>query len=229
MYTRQNNEMVAIVIPAYNEEQHISDVVRTLRQHYSDALVVVVDDCSRDATCVQAQAAGAVVLRHIVNRGQGAALRTGTRYALENGAHYIAHFDADGQFAAPDIARAVEVLRRNEADVVFGSRFLPGSRANLPAFKQRIIMPLAQAFNRLLGVRLSDPQAGFRVLTRTAAERIGWQHDKMAHCSEIQQAVCRSGLRVQEIPITVTYHEYGQRFSGGFKIIGDIFFGAFTK
>lgn len=221
--------MLAIIIPAYNEARRISKVLQELERGYPDALLVVVDDCSDDATVEQARTAKAAVLRQVVNRGQGAALRTGTRYALEQGADYIAHFDADGQFAAADIARAVATLEHNEADVVFGSRFLTGAQANVPPFKRYVIMPLAQLFNRLLGIRLSDPQTGFRVLNRTAAERVNWQHDRMAHCSEIQQAVFAAGLRVKEIPITVTYHEYGQRFAGGFKIVSDILFGTFTK
>jgi len=221
--------MLAIIIPAYNEAERIGAVVTTLRHSYADALVVVVDDCSTDETGIRARAAGAVVLRHFINRGQGASLRTGTRWALAHGAEYLAHFDADGQFAPTDIASAMEVLQKGTADMVFGSRFLPGALANVPPAKQRVIMPLARAFNRLLGVRLSDPQTGFRVMTHVAAERIHWQHDRMAHCSEIQQAVATAGLRVAEIPITVTYYEYGQRLSGGFKIISDIVFGTFTK
>jgi glycosyltransferase involved in cell wall biosynthesis len=221
--------MLAVIIPAYNEARHITAVITGLVQAYPHALIVVVDDCSADDTYALAKAAGATVLRHVVNRGQGAALRTGTRYALNQGARTIAHFDADGQFHAHDIARAVAVLESGEADVVFGSRFLADSRANMPRAKRYIIMPLAQLFNRGLGVRLSDPQAGFRAFTASAAARITWQHDKMAHCSEIQHVVFAQRLRVQEIPITVTYHEYGQRFSGGFKIISDILFGTFTK
>lgn len=221
--------MLAIIIPAYNEEQRVGNVVHELKRQHADALVVVVDDCSRDRTYDVARAAGATALRHVVNRGQGAALRTGTCYALERGAEYLVHFDADGQFVAADISRAVAVLEQGEADIVFGSRFLAGARANLPPVKRYVIMPLGRLFNRLLGIRLSDPQAGFRAFTRTAAERLQWQQDRMAHCSEIQRAAFQAGLRVREIPITVIYHEYGQRLSGGFRIISDILFGTFTK
>lgn len=222
--------MLAIVIPAYNEAARIAPVLRALSAAYPAALLVVVDDCSADKTWEEARQEGVTVLRHITNRGQGAALRTGTRYALQQGATYIAHFDADGQFHAEDIQRAVALLERNEADIVFGSRFAQGARAaTMPFIKRHVIMPLARLFNRVLGVRLSDPQAGFRVATRDAFQAISWQHDQMAHCSEIQQVVFNRDLRVREIPITVTYHEYGQRFAGGFKIVGDIFFGAFTK
>lgn len=209
------------VIPAYNENKHIISTVEGARPLVDET--VVVDDGSSDNTAVLARRAGATVLRHIVNRGQGAALRTGTDYALKSGAGVIVHFDADGQFLSGEIDAIVEPIRQGEADAVFGSRFLTKG-SNMPKFKRAVIMPLARLVNRIfLNVRLTDPQCGFRALSRSGAEKIRWYQDGMAHCSEILYAAGRSGLRLKEVPVTVIYHRYGQRFWGGVKILKDLF------
>lgn len=215
------------VIPAYNEADSISQVLQDTKPHVDQ--IVVVDDGSRDDTFSLAQAQGVIVLHHATNRGQGAALRTGTIYALRNGADIIVHFDADGQFLPEDIAEVVAPLKSREADVVFGSRFL-GKKSNMPFVKKFLIMPLARAVNKyLFGVTMTDPQSGFRAFDRAAALRFAWQQDGMAHASEILHSVCKAKLRIKEVPITVIYHEFGQRLSGGFKILKDLFIAKLIK
>jgi len=211
---------IACIIPAYNEEKNIVTAIQEVQPFVDE--VVVVDDGSSDQSASLAQAAGATVLRHIINRGQGAALRTGTQYALETGADIIIHFDADNQFHAEEIPSLLEPLRHQEADAVLGSRFLE-KRSQLPWDKRYIIMPLARLVNRLFfGVRLSDPQSGFRALSRKTASQIQITNDGMAHCSEILYQLFKYRQRIKEVPITVTYHHYGQKFSGGLKIISDL-------
>jgi glycosyltransferase involved in cell wall biosynthesis len=210
-----------VVIPAYNEAEHLAAVVKAVLAVVDT--VVVVDDCSKDQTSQVARQAGAHVLRFMINRGQGAALRAGTHWALEQGADIIVHFDADGQFRPQDIKPALVPIVKGQADVVFGSRFLDNQTA-MPWTKKQVIMPLARLVNRIFfGVRLSDPQSGFRVLSASAATRLNWRQDRMAHCSEILALTHRLGLRVQEVPIKVIYHEYGQKIGGGFKIMADLF------
>ncbi|MFH1253229.1 MAG: glycosyltransferase family 2 protein [Candidatus Uhrbacteria bacterium] len=212
---------IVVVIPAYNESRWIFEVVKNvLAAGYE---VVVVDDCSKDNTADLAEKAGAIVLRHIINRGQGAALRTGTHWALENGGEIIVHFDADGQFRVEDIARVVKPLLDEKADVVFGSRFLD-STTKMPWLKQYFIYPLARLVNRaLFDVKLTDPQSGFRAFTVAVGRQLEWRQDRMAHASEILSLVVGERWRAIEVPITVIYHEFGQKFSGGFKILKDIF------
>lgn len=211
---------IVCVIPAYNEAKNIAKVVAGVRRAVDE--VIVIDDCSRDDTSPLAAAAGAIVLRHPINRGQGAALQTGNDYALKNGADIIVHFDADDQFLAAEISDMVAPIIKNEADIVFGSRFL-GKKANLPAMKKYVIMPLAKAFNRIFfGIKLSDPQNGFRALSRYAAEKIKIANREMAHASEIQAKAFKNKLRIAEVPVTVIYHHFGQKFSGGLKVIGDL-------
>lgn len=218
---------IVCVIPAWNEEKNIGAVVADVKRWIAD--IVVVDDGSRDQTAEVALAKGALVLRHPINRGQGAALRTGTQYALENGADVIVHFDADGQFVAEEILAAAAPVVDGETEMVFGSRFLDKEH-NLPPLKKRLILPLARLFNRFfLGVKFNDPQNGFRVLSAQAARKLDWRQDKMAHCSEILWLTKKLDINYREVGVTVRYTEFGQRMSGGWRIIKDLFLDRLIK
>jgi glycosyltransferase involved in cell wall biosynthesis len=221
------DKKVAIVIPAWNEAERLPDVLAELGSGpYS---VIVVDDGSSDGTAEIAADRGAIVLRHIINRYQGAALRTGTRYAVDQGFDIVIHFDADGQFRAQDIPAVIEPLVTGRADIVFGSRFLDATTA-MPAFKRKVIMPIARAVNYFFyGIRMTDPQSGFRAFTAASFKDIEWRQDGMAHCSEILHLAHRRGLRIVEVPITVIYHEFGQKFSAGFSILKDLFLARFIN
>jgi len=214
------------VIPALNEEITIGAVVAKVKPLVTE--VVVVDDGSSDRTREFAAAAGATVLAHPLNRGQGAALATGNEYALSRGAEIIFHFDADGQFSAADIPAVLAPLLAGVADVVLGSRFLE-KKSNLPALKEKVFMPIARLVNLVLfGAVLTDPQSGFRAATAAAWEKISINQDGMAHCSEIIAKIFKNKLRVVEVPITVHYHDFGQRFGGGVKIIKDLLLAKLT-
>lgn len=208
-----------LVIPAYNEAKNIQAVLRAVLPCYPN--VVVVDDGSSDNTSELVKAFDVNSLRHATNRGQGAALRTGTKFAFANGADAVVHFDADGQFLVEDVAAALELIRKGESDIVFGSRFI-GRTTKMPWFKEFVIMPVARLVNRLFfGINLTDPQSGFRAFNARAFDKILWQHDGMAHCTEILHRASGSDLVIREVPITVIYHDFGQRLSGGFKIVKD--------
>lgn len=208
------------IIPAFNVSRHMAAVVQAVRPVVDE--IVIINDGSSDETGAIADTLGVTVIHHPLNRGQGAALKTGTEYALSHGADIIVHFDADGQFQASDIEKVITPLREGKADIVFGSRFLDSTTV-LPWAKRVIIMSVARCINRwLFNINLTDPQSGFRAFNRKAGELIDWQQDRMAHCSEILIEAHRHPLRITEVPITVHYHEFGQRFSGGFKILRDL-------
>jgi polyprenyl-phospho-N-acetylgalactosaminyl synthase len=212
---------IFVVIPAYNEARWIAKVVEGVKK--AGYQTVVVDDCSKDETAALAGKAGAVVLHHVINRGQGAALRTGTNWSFENGADFVVHFDADGQFRVEDIARLVKPLTEGQAEVVFGSRFLDNT-TKLPWIKRHLIMPVARLVNRLFfGVKLTDPQSGFRAFNAAVGQKLNWRQDRMAHASEILALVAQNRWQVLEVPITVIYHEFGQNFFGGVNLLKDIF------
>lgn len=217
---------VYIVIAAFNEADVIGEVVADLLGDYPN--VVVVDDGSDDHTADQAGKAGAVVLRHMINRGQGAALQTGLTYALQQGASYIVTFDADGQHDKADLPKLLHPLRSEEADVCLGSRFLEdGSAVPLP---RRVVLWLAVLFTRVTsGLRLSDAHNGLRAFSRAAAEHIDLRLDRMAHASEVLDQIRSSGARFQEIPVRIRYTEYsmakGQHGSAAFRIAWDYLVG----
>lgn len=208
------------VIPAYNEAKHIKEVILTVRP-YVDELIIV-DDCSGDNTFAIAKGEDVIALRHLVNRGQGAALQTGNQYALSRGADIIIHFDADNQFQASEIPELLRPILEGKAEAVTGSRFL-SKKSKLPKLKEYVIMPLARFVNRVFfNIRLSDPQSGFRVLSRKAALGLDIKNDGMAHCSEIMHQLHKNNIVIQEVPITVIYHEFGQKLSGGIRIVKDM-------
>lgn len=198
---------VLVVIPAFNEAAAIEAVVRDVRA--AGHAVVVVDDGSRDRTGAVALRAGATVLRHPVNRGQGAAIQTGLRYAVEQGAAFVATFDADGQHEVAAIDRMVSALEASGADVALGSRFLGGTEGMTAS--RRFLLQLAIRFTTVTeGVRLTDAHNGLRVLRGAAAARIRLRHDGMAHASEFVEQIRKLGLRYLEVPVMVRYTEYSR-------------------
>jgi len=194
---------VIALIPAYNEASRIAAAVRDARS-FANA-VVVVDDCSRDRTGDVAREAGAVVLRHVINRGQGAALQTATEYALSAlKADVVVHFDADGQMAGSEIPTMVEPILHGEADVVLGSRFL-GKESNMP-FTRWAANRLARLFTLMIsGIGLTDTHNGFRALSRKAAQELTITLDRMAHASQVLDLIKVKRLRYVERPVTITY------------------------
>jgi glycosyltransferase involved in cell wall biosynthesis len=213
---------VWVVIAAYREAAVIADVVRPLVETgYS---VVVVDDGSPDHTAQRARDAGADIVRHAINRGQGAALQSGLRYALRRGARIVVTFDADGQHSAADIPRLVRPIAEGTADIVLGSRFLEHA-ASVPAAR-RLLLRLAVAFTGVMsGVRLTDAHNGLRALSRRAAEKIDLQLDRMAHASEIIDQLARTALPLVEVSVAVQYTAYslekGQRAGNAARIVWD--------
>lgn len=227
--------MIFVVVPAYNEEKNIGRVVRGLFgvEHglaridsgFTRMRVVMVDDGSEDKTAAEAKTAGAEVVQHKINRGQGAALQTGDEYALKNGAEIVVHFDADGQFNPADILPAITKIKNGECEAVFGSRFLD-SRSKIPFFKRYFVFPLGRWLNNFLtGAKLTDVHNGFRVFSRSALEKIEITQDGMAHNTEITARVKKSGLKFLECPTEVVYSEYGQGIGGGLKILWDLIIG----
>lgn len=208
-----------IVIAAYNEGRVIGDVVRRVRETYPN--VVVVDDASTDNTAAEAGAAGAVVLEHLINRGQGAALKTGIVYALRQGAECLVTYDADGQHDPKDLPAMVAPIAAGEVDIVLGSRFLRDG-SNVPPLR-RMVLRLGIAFTRFFShIRVTDTHNGFRAMNRLAAEKIRIVQDRMSHASEILDEVVHHHLRYTEVPVTITYSYYskekGQSSIAMFKI-----------
>lgn len=212
-----------VVIPAFNEAEVICSVVAGVRERFSN--IVVVDDCSSDETSDCAMAGGAIVLRHPINLGQGAALQTGLRFALAHGATLVVTFDADGQHRVEDIDVLIRRQTETGADLVVGSRFL-GSATNIPTLR-RAVLKMAVGFTTVTtGVRLTDAHNGLRLFTRRAAKLLRIRQNRMAHASEIISQAGALKLSVAEAPVTIVYTEYslrkGQKLSNAVNILAEL-------
>jgi glycosyltransferase involved in cell wall biosynthesis len=217
---------IFIIIPCFNEQETIAQVVNSVKDF---GRVVVIDDGSTDQSFRRAKAAGVKVLRHLINRGQGAALETGNRWALKNGAEIAIHFDSDGQHQAGEIPKLIEPIVKGEAEIVFGSRFL-NKNHNMPWLKKWLILKPAVKFqNFLLGTNLSDAHNGFRALSRAALKKIRLTQDGMAHASEIVEQAVKAELPYVEIPVNIIYNDFGQGWLSGLKILKDLIFGKLNK
>jgi polyprenyl-phospho-N-acetylgalactosaminyl synthase len=219
-----------IVVPAYNEQSTIQQVVAALIRFSPN--VIVIDDCSTDLTAIRAGAAGARVLHHPINLGQGASLQTGIEFALQSRASHIVTFDADLQHRAEDIPSLLEALRRAGADFALGSRFLGGA-TNID-LSRRMLLKAAVLFTRLTtGLRLTDVHNGMRAMTRRGARALRIRQNRMAHASEILQQIARSRLPYVEVPVTVEYTPYskakGQRLSNSVNIVLELLTGALQR
>lgn len=198
-----------VVIPAYNEGPAIAAVVAGLRR-LGYGRICVVDDGSGDSTAACAAGAGAHVLRHVVNLGQGAALQTGIDYVLMRDADFVCTFDADGQHVPESLETMLEALHQTGADVVLASRFL-GRAVDMPA-SRRMLLKAALLFTRLHArLPVTDTHNGLRLFTRRAAQTIHIHEPGMAHASEILHQIGRAKLRFVEVPVTIYYTEYTRR------------------
>jgi len=210
-----------IVIPAYNEEATVAQVVRDAIR-VADA-VVVVDDGSRDRTSALAAEAGAIVVRHAVNRGLGGALGTGIAAAVKLGADAVVTMDADGQHRAADAARIFERIGQGDVDFVIGSRMLAGAEGQSKMPIHRVLFnAVGNTLTYLLfGVWVTDSQSGLRGLSRTAAEGVDLRTNGMEVSSEFIKEARERRWRKAEIAIPAIYTEYslskGQSFLVGVK------------
>lgn len=214
---------VWVVIPAYNEDRMIGKVVDDVRRIFAN--VVVIDDASTDDTTLKAKSAGAHVVRHPINLGQGAALQTGFVYALTAGALHIVTFDADGQHHIEDVPVMLERLASSGVDIALGSRFL--GQAIGMSRGRRWLLQAATLFTKITtGLSLSDCHNGLRVLTAEAARALNIRQNRMAHASEILNGIRAHHLTYIEVPVTISYTDYsrekGQTFGDAFVICRDL-------
>lgn len=217
------NDDVWVVIPLYNEAQVIAEVVRGLRPTFPN--IVCIDDGSRDGSGAIAEAAGARIVRHPINLGQGAALQTGFEYALERDARYVVTFDADGQHRVEDALAMVRRSRDEDLAIVFGSRFLD-DRTNPGILKKIVLKTAVWVTNVTTRTRLTDAHNGLRVIREDALRKIKLRQDRMAHGTEIVVQLGKTGLPYAEQPVEVIYTDYskakGQSLLNSVNILIDL-------
>ena len=213
-----------VIIPLYNEEQVIADVIAQVLTAFEQ--VVCIDDGSSDHSADLAAKAGARVVRHPMNLGQGAALQTGFDYALSDPAMaYVLTFDADGQHQIADAVGMVDRLRAGEAEVVFGSRFL--DERSKPSFGKKMVLRAAVGYTNLTThTRLTDAHNGLRAIHRPVLEQIQITQNGMALASELVAQIGASKASYVEHPVHILYSDYskskGQSLWNSINILAEL-------
>lgn len=204
---------VYIIIPAYNEGKRILDVIKKVREYAKN--IVVVDDGSKDNTYNIAKKTSVDVLKHIINLGKGAALKTGCDYAIKKGAKKLVVMDADGQHDPSEIPNFIKNL--NNVDIVFGYRTLK---------KMPLILKVGNWFinestKLLYGLDLRDTQGGYRAFRSNCYKKIRWRANDYSMESEMIANVGKHRLRYKEVPVKTIYEDKykGTTVLDGIKIV----------
>jgi len=201
---------ILVVIPAYNEGENVGAVVSRVPDRVCGlaTTVLVVDDGSDDGTAEAAEAAGAVVAKHLRNRGGGAALRTGYALAQEAGAAMVVTLDADGQHLPEEMPHLVRPIVQGRADAVNGSRTLGSADPN--TFSRELGL---RVFNRVLSTvtrtDITDCSSGYRAIKTEMLAKLDLRQEQF-HASEWLIEAVKRGLRLEEVPITVARRMHGE-------------------
>jgi len=213
---------VCIVIPVFNESMVIAHVIQDIKE-FGYNRIIVVDDGSRDETCKKSKMEGVIALRHKINRGKGAAVKTGITAATLLDAEIIVTIDGDGQHNPADIEKLITPILDGTADVVLGSRLL--TTKDMPFFKV-IANKIGNLVTLLFyGLHVSDSQSGFRAYSKYATSKIDTKADKYEYDSKVLREIKNNRLRYIEVPVDVRYTEYSmgkahkQGFVNGIKTL----------
>lgn len=225
MTQQRNYDDTWLVVPCYNEGPVIGDVLRNALQTFPN--IVAVNDGSVDNSAADIHAAGAHLVNHPVNLGQGAAIQTGVEYArAQPGAKFFVTFDADGQHQVHDVVRMVERLRTEPVDIIVGTRFADGAATdNVPWIKRLVLKTVVLLSPRSRRLGLTDAHNGLRAFNAKVAAEMNIRMNGMSHASEIVTMMDHHGWRVAEEPVDILYTDYsmskGQSLVNGVNILAD--------
>ena len=195
---------LAVVIPAHNEEKNIREVILGVKKYTNN--IIIVDDGSKDNTYLMAKEAAndILVLRHKINLGKGAAVKTGCEAALKLGAEAIAIMDADGQHLPEDVMKLVEKLEKEDLDIVFGVRAINKKMPVLTFLGNRFLTKMS---NLLSGLSLADTQSGLKVFRASVYQKIAWQASDYSLETEIIIRTSKKKLKYSQLPIQTIYKD----------------------
>lgn len=215
---------VLIVIPAYNEEKNISSLLETIRKKMSEVDILVIDDGSTDCTARVAEKAGALVMKLPFNIGYGAALQTGFKYALMKRYQYVVQMDADGQHDPDSIKALLDEIRKEDVDVVIGSRFFGNKEYKAPFVRRTGIYIFGKIASIITGQSSTDPTSGFQALNRDAVRFYASPYYPADYPdADVIIMLHRAGLRIREIPVTMHARKEGKSMHSGLKPLYYIF------
>ena len=195
---------ILVLIPAFNEEGRVGEVIKGVRKFLGQSAILVVDDGSSDRTAHVSCEEGAVVVSHPFNLGVGTALQTGYKYAVQEGFKYVIQLDADGQHPPEFLPAFTSKLKETEADLIVGSRFLPGSEERMSAIRRAGNKLFARILSFLINETLTDPTSGYRALKSTVLQFcVQDQYAFDYPDADFLLTIHRSGFRIEEIPFRV--------------------------
>ncbi len=198
------SDRLLIIIPAYNEQGAIAQVVRGAREAVPGADVLVINDGSVDNTAPEAESAGAFVVQHPFNLGIGGAVQTGLKFARSQGYDYVIRLDGDGQHNAAEIQLFLDALRSHRADMVIGSRFLDADVDwHIPWSRRVGILFFARAVSLIIGERATDTTSGFCGMNRAAVDVLATYLPQDYPDVEGRVIVYKAGLRQLELPVNM--------------------------
>ena len=216
--SQERKDKILVVIPAFNEEEKIHAVVQEIRREIPEAVVLVVNDGSRDQTESRARAAGARVLTHPFNMGYGVSLQTGYKYALKYGFDFVLQMDGDGQHDPRYLPVLLREVREGGADVVIGSRFLGEGDYRAARLRQMGICLFRFLASRLCGQKITDPTSGYQALNRRAVEFCAEDSFPGDYPdADVLVMMHRAGLRIREVPARMHPNAQGKSMHSGWK------------
>lgn len=209
-------DKILFVIPAYNEAENIEKVLKEIKKDVDYADILVIDDCSKDNTKEIVEKNGVKCISNIFNMRYAMAVQTGIKYAYENNYDYVIQFDADGQHIAKEAEKLYKYSKKNNCDIVIGSRYLEDTGYPCPLFRRigtKIFEKLIKIFCKK---RIADPLSGFQCLNKKVIER----YSKMGAYPEFPDAnlvieMLLNGYKVDEVPVKMRLREAGESMHGG--------------
>ena len=213
---KQNYNNTILIIPAYNEEPRIQDVIKEIKNDLPESSVLVVNDNSKDNTAQKAKQAGAEVISHPYNMGYSAGLLTGLKYAKSSGFEYAVLFDGDGQHIADEVKKLFAEKEKSNADIIIGSRFLKKQDYNHGLFKTIGTGLFRMLIRIFTGRKITDPTSGFQLLNKQA---IG-MYSEMAGFPEYPDAnliiyMLRKGFTISETAVLMRERSDGESMHQG--------------
>jgi glycosyltransferase involved in cell wall biosynthesis len=204
--TETSHKRILIVIPAFNEEESIGEVIKNTKAKYPEVLVY--DDGSVDNTSSIAESNGAIVIRNSRNRGYGRALRTLFEHASSMNFDIVVTVDSDGQHDPSQIPRLIQPILENQADLVIGSRFLNrDDEANVPKYRSFGIRTITKFTQAGCMDRITDATSGFRAYSVNSLSKLNLTENGMAIATEILLKASDKNFRILEVPITTKRYD----------------------
>ena len=209
-------DKILIVIPAYNEAENIENVIKEIKKDIDYADILVVNDCSSDNTVEIVEKNGVNCVTNVFNMRYAMAVQTGIKYAYQNNYDYVIQMDADGQHIASEALKMYKELKKNDVDIVIGSRYLKDMGYPCPLFRRIGTKMFEWIIKIFTGKRIADPLSGFQCLNKKVIKR----YAKMGNYPEFPDAnlvieMLLNGYKIEEVPVKMRIRENGVSMHSG--------------